>query len=102
MPTTFFTHLTCSACAKNFKPAEARTVCPSCGQALLAEYDLAAAAKALSPGIFASRIRSMWRYRELLPVRDDAHVISLGEGWTPLLSAARLGAEMGIPNLLIK
>jgi threonine synthase len=44
----------------------------------------------------------MWRYREVMPVENDANVVSLGEGWTPLLHAERLGADVGIDRLLIK
>ena len=44
----------------------------------------------------------MWRYREFLPVGDPAHIISLGEGWTPMLHLATLGAEMGLPHLYLK
>ena len=42
------------------------------------------------------------RYRELLPVFDDANIVTLGEGWTPILSAPRLGAGLKLPNLSIK
>jgi threonine synthase len=44
----------------------------------------------------------MWRYRELLPVEDDQHLVSLGEGFTPLLPARRLGERLGMPNLWVK
>ena len=48
------------------------------------------------------RVASLWRYRELLPLRDDAHLISLGEGFTPLLDARKLGTELGLRRLWIK
>jgi threonine synthase len=44
----------------------------------------------------------MWRYRELLPLRNDRHKLTLGEGWTPLVHATRLGDELGIKKLYIK
>jgi threonine synthase len=44
----------------------------------------------------------MWRYREVLPVEHDENVVSLGEGWTPLLRAERLGEQLGIDQLYIK
>jgi threonine synthase len=56
----------------------------------------------VSPASFAGRTADLWRYRELLPVRDDAHVTTLGEGWTPLLPAPRYGALVGLPRLLVK
>src|SRR5260370_26354204 len=45
---------------------------------------------------------SMWRYRDLLPVEDDVPVVTLGEGFTPLVKADRLGAELGLRNLYLK
>src|SRR5262249_45342599 len=50
----------------------------------------------------ASRRADLWRYREVLPVDDAANIVSLGEGWTPLLHASRLGASVGIRELYIK
>ena len=44
----------------------------------------------------------MWRYRELMPLFDGESPVSLGEGWTPLIHAHRLGAELGLPHLFIK
>lgn len=44
----------------------------------------------------------MWRYREVMPVENDANIVSLGEGWTPVLHAERLGTDLGIARLLIK
>ena len=53
-------------------------------------------------GSLASRRPDLWRYREVLPVEDDNNIISLGEGWTPLLHAPRLGKRVGIHELYIK
>jgi threonine synthase len=50
----------------------------------------------------AARRPDMWRYREMLPVERDENIISLGEGWTPLLRATRLGRRVGVPDLFIK
>jgi threonine synthase len=44
----------------------------------------------------------MWRYREVLPVDQDDNIVSLGEGWTPLLRARRLGKKAGVHELYIK
>src|SRR5262249_19417059 len=49
-----------------------------------------------------TRARSLWRYAELLPVRDPANPVTLGEGWTPLLRANRLGRLLGCRRLLVK
>src|SRR3954451_13587896 len=48
------------------------------------------------------REKSLWRYREVLPVRDEADIVTLGEGFTPLLPAPRLGAKHGLKKLFIK
>jgi threonine synthase len=50
----------------------------------------------------AARRTDLWRYREVLPVEDDKNIISLGEGWTPLLRATRLSRRIGIQDLFIK
>jgi threonine synthase len=75
-------------------------LCPECGSPLLARYDLAAVTA--TPADIAARASDLWRYHELLPVSSPQHVVSLGEGMTPLLSAPRLGAELGIGRLLVK
>jgi threonine synthase len=60
-------------------------VCPTCGGALFAEYDLAQLDGPTWLRGLADRDRTIWRYRELLPVRDDEHIVSLGEGGSPTL-----------------
>ena len=68
---------------------------------LWVRYDLKSIGQAVSPANFASRPPTLWRYRELLPVRDDA-IVSLGEGMTPLLAAPRLAGDLGLDRLWIK
>src|SRR5205085_5152248 len=55
-------------------------------------------ARAALPG----RVASMWRYRELLPVRDDRFITTLGEGWTPLVPCPRLASALGMERLWCK
>jgi threonine synthase len=100
---SFFTHLECSVpCgAGPFNARERHHLC-TCGMPLLARYDLAAAKQAWSRDSLASREASMWRYRELMPLFDGESPVSLGEGWTPMMHAKRLGAELGLPNLYVK
>jgi threonine synthase len=69
---------------------------------LWVRYDLAAVARAMNKETLAHRLPTMWRYRELLPLADDANIISLGEGMTPLLPCPRLGAQFGLDQLWIK
>jgi len=76
---------------------------PADGKPLLARYDLATAARSLNRGALAGRISGgLWRWRELLPVRDWRHVAWLGEGGCPLLPAPRLGASLGLRDLRVK
>jgi threonine synthase len=72
------------------------------GAPLLARYDLEAVATTVDPDRIARRPPDLWRYHELLPVRDPAHVTSLGEGMTPLLRLPRYGGSIALPGLLMK
>lgn len=99
----FLTELRCSSCGRGHEPGRLHNLCEACGKPLLAGYDLAAAGAALTKSMLAQRRdASLWRYRELLPVRDPASVVSLGEGDTPLLPAPRLGAQLGLDQLYVK
>ncbi len=100
---TYFSHLECaSACgAGPFDPRERHFLCPSCGLPLLARYDLGAA-RAWSRESLAGREPNMWRYRELRPLLGGDAPVTLGEGFTPLFHARRLGAELGLDRLYIK
>jgi threonine synthase len=96
------THLACTACNKEHDAAVPQNVCTACGKPLFAHYDLVAAAKTLTKESLRTREKSLWRYREVLPVKNPADIVTLGEGWTPLLPAPRLGAKHGLSRLFIK
>ncbi|HLH75155.1 MAG TPA: threonine synthase, partial [Chloroflexota bacterium] len=98
----FLDHLECSACGATYDADQLHTVCSSCGKVLFARYDLARVRDAVRPDDFARRRGSLWRYAEVLPVRDPENVVSLGEGWTPLLEAPRLSRALGCRRVLIK
>jgi threonine synthase len=72
------------------------------GATLFARYDLDGVRAAVTPAQIASRPPDLWRYHELLPVQSPHSIRSLGEGFTPLTPTPRLGAQIGIPRLLIK
>src|SRR5260370_23971017 len=98
---SFLDHLQCTACSREYSADELHTVCPDCGKVLFARYDLSAA-RSVTPRELVSRPASMWRYHELMPVRQQANIVTLGEGMTPLLRAQRLGRRYGFEWLFIK
>lgn len=69
---------------------------------LWVRYDLDAVGKAMTKEAVQSRDPSLWRYRELLPPVDDSSIVTLGEGMSPLLPAAKLGEKFGLRNVWIK
>src|SRR5437588_6676819 len=77
--------LECTACGAEFDADAVHGLCPTCQKVLFARYDLPAVKEAVKPDDFSGRRWDMWRYSELLPVRDPANVVTLGEGMTPLL-----------------
>ncbi|WP_044576195.1 threonine synthase [Saccharopolyspora spinosa] len=94
------THLECTDCGQTCDPDVLRGLCAKCGKVLYARYDLAKVP--LHPDDLQGREPTMWRYREVLPIRHEENIVSLGEGFTPLLAAPRLAAELGITDLRIK
>ncbi|HSJ56581.1 MAG TPA: threonine synthase [Anaerolineae bacterium] len=99
---SFLTHLECGLCGTTYDADRFWNLCPACGKPLLARYDLDAARQAVTPEQIGAREASLWRYRELLPVRDARYMLDLGEGWTPLVHATRLGEAIGFDNLYVK
>lgn len=99
---SFLSHLECGRCGERCDPEQLLNLCPRCHGPLLARYDLAAAGRALRRDTLAGRPANLWRYAEILPVRDPALRLTLGEGWTPLLPSRRLGPALGLDHLWIK
>jgi len=95
------THLDCTKCGTRHEAGRVHTVC-ACGGPLYARYDLARAGREMRPGHLTLRKPTLWRYREVLPLPEDAERVSLGEGFTPLLPAPRLGKRLSLPKLAIK
>jgi len=98
---TYLTHLACSKTGEQFDAGQLHNLSPA-GAPLIAQYDLETARAELSRDSIESGPRSMWRYAPLLPVSREEDVVSLGEGWTPLLQTPRLGAALGAKNLWLK
>ena len=97
------THLEGALSGETYSADELMNLDPADDRPLLASYDLERAARTLTAESLATRrTGGLWRWAELLPVRDLAHIVHLGEGDTPLLSQKRLGDALGIPRLLTK
>jgi threonine synthase len=99
----FLTHLECTACGRRHDWERLQNLCTACGKPLFAIYDLDRVRKleCLKHSSFAQRERSLWRWREVLPLPKDVEPVSLGEGGTPLLHATRFGGETDV-DLWIK
>lgn len=94
--------LQCSECGKGYSIGELQTFadCDKCGKSpLIANYDLL---DGYNKSEINTQERSMWRYQPMLPVLDESNIVTLGEGWTPMLSANRLSEKYGISELRIK
>ena len=96
------THLECAACGLRHEARRLHNLCRECGKPLLVRYDLERAARKLTKESLRERAADLWRYREVLPVEEAANVVSLGEGWTPLVRASRLGARLDMTALYVK
>jgi threonine synthase len=101
---SFVTHLECALCGRRYEAGRVHNLCesPDCRRPLWVKYDLAAVRAKFPRESLANRPPTLWRYRELLPMEDEAKIISLGETMTPILETRRLAAHFGVENLQIK
>jgi len=95
---SYLTHLECSRCGQTHEAEALQTVSACCGKPLLARYDLERARREWNREALAQRPATMWRYHELLPARQEAEIVSLGEGMTPLLACQQLGQALEWPS----
>lgn len=100
--TTFFTHLECTSCGARYERDALHNLCTACSKPLFPIYDLAAAGRTMTRESLVSREKSLWRYREVLPLPLETEPVTLGEGGTPLLAARRFGEATGVPQLWVK
>jgi threonine synthase len=99
---SYLDHLECTACGASYSADELHTVCPACGKVLYPRYDLDRARGEWSRDVIAGRPASMWRYAEMMPVRDAANIVTLGEGMTPLLPLPAIGRRLGLAHVFCK
>src|SRR6476660_685938 len=98
---TFVTHLECAMEGDRY-PADQVHNLSKAGKPLLVRYDLAGVKKALTKDELAQRPADMWRYREMLPVRKSADIVSLGEVTTPLIRLPKLSKKLGGGEIIVK
>jgi len=96
------THLECGLCGLRHEAHRLLNLCRECGKPLLVRYDLDRAKESLTKRSLPGRRADMWRYLEVMPVAQDENIVSLGEGWTPLLKAQTLAANTGVREVYIK
>lgn len=91
--------LECSQCGTAYSAYQPQTFSGCCNQPLSAKYntDFPFSRESLK-----GRRTDMWRYLEMLPVLEEQHIVSLGEGMTPILHLKKLGEKFGMPDLLLK
>lgn len=97
----FVSHLECPKCQATYDSGRPVQVC-KCGSPLLVRYDLKEVERHFNKESLRNRAANLWRYREMLPVREEKNQVCLGEGMTPLIRLSRLGSEYGMSNLYMK
>jgi len=93
--------LHCPKCKKEYSEDQIRHLC-DCGSPLLADYDLSEAAKNWKKEDLKNRKPDLWRYHEVLPVRQEENIVTLGEGFTPILPLKNAGKKIGLDHLFLK
>lgn len=96
----FVSHLEGAIDGARLEPGQQQTLHE--GRPIWVRYDLDAVREAIDRDRLRTRDPTLWRYEELLPLEDSEHLVTLGEGMTPLLPARSLGAALGLSHLLIK
>jgi threonine synthase len=95
--------LVCTDCGHHWPFAPFARHCPACqSEWFQVSYDYAGLARTLVPRLPEHPWGGLWRYLDVLPLNDPAHIVSLGEGSTPLIKVTNLGLMLGRPNLYIK
>ncbi|ODP27778.1 Threonine synthase [Paenibacillus nuruki] len=101
MTYSYVSHLECPVCEKTYDVSTIQQLC-TCGSPLLVRYDLDLVRNEVKRSSIRERNHDLWRYHELLPVQHEDHVVTLGEGMTPLLPMPELGQSYGLNHLYMK
>lgn len=98
---TFLEKLECTRCKADYSPEKPHNLC-QCGAPLFARYKLEQIRNKLRREDIGNRLPDLWRYREVLPITEEKEIVSLGEGFTPLIPAISLRKKLGLKKILIK
>jgi threonine synthase len=98
----YFTGFDCVKCGAAYPPDQDLLLCPACQNLLEAQYDYASLGRDLDRDALWRRPHTVWRWLELLPVRDPDKIVTLGEGGSPLLRSERLARLCGVRELWVK
>jgi threonine synthase len=98
----FVSHLECANCGQRYDAGQVHGLCTSCNRPLWVRYDLAQLKQQFPKRALLGRPPTLWRYLEMLPIRDPANIVSLTETVTPILETRRLAAHLGVSRLYVK
>src|SRR5215470_16998649 len=98
----FVTHLECANCGRKHDASTVHNLCTACQRPLWVKYDLEAMKQAFPRTRLNGRPPTLWRYLEMLPVKDPAKIVSLVETVTPIFETPRLASEFGVKRLFVK
>ena len=99
---SFVTHLECANCGQEYDADLVHNLCGVCNRPLWVRYDLEAVRRIIPKPQFLDRPPTLWRYKELLPGKDESIFVSLTETMTPILETKRLAQEFGVTRLFVK
>ncbi len=101
MRNPYFLGFKCHTCGKTYSPDKPWLLCESCNGLLNAQYDYEAFRKDTNITELRLRPADIWRWKELMPVADFDKIVTLGEGYSPLLNCPRLAVIVGVKELHI-
>ena len=95
-------YLECTNCHKEYDYINPYRTCQECGKVLYVKYDMEKARRNFDRNSLTGRVSSMWRYYEMMPIKDESNIVSLGEGMTPLLKADNLAKALNCSDIYVK
>jgi len=101
MKYSYISNLECPKCKETYAADDVNQLC-TCGSPLFVRYDMEAVKRNFKKEDLTERENSLWRYHEVLPVKNKENIVSLGEGMTPLVPLKQLGMKLGMKQLFLK